>query len=162
MNRRQFFKFGSLAAGAYVLSQCKEPPSSSSSSSGSGQVFTKEQPGQWVGKEAAHVPSLVGGAGNLKVKNAHEMTPQHYITKHELRDETGKVLAEKQIAATELPESTFMIPKPAGVSIFAFATCNQHGIWQQAYAMDTLTNSFTAAPAGTPPAPGTPPTPTTP
>jgi len=88
-------------------------------------------PGAAGGAAATHVPTIQFDATNVTVTTPHAMTVQHYISKHQLRDATGKLIGERSFAPTAPANPTSQYPK-AGLTgvLTAYSYCNLHGIWK--------------------------------
>jgi superoxide reductase len=86
-------------------------------------------PGPAGGGAATHVPTVVADATTITVTTPHAMAPDHFISKHQLRDATGKLLGERSFSPTSSPVSQY--PK-SGVTgmVAAYSFCNLHGIWK--------------------------------
>ncbi|MGE0173210.1 MAG: desulfoferrodoxin family protein [Oligoflexales bacterium] len=147
MDRRHFIRFGSLAAGSFAMWQCadggkrKGRPGSADEEIAR-DYYTKEAPGPWAGKEATHVPALTMAPGKLIVRTDHEMTAEHYISRHQLRSETDQILVDRVLKPEDTPESTFSIEKPPGALLYAYSICSKHGIWRQSYTIDSMEEGF--------------------
>ncbi len=179
MDRRLFLKFGSLAAGTYALAACAETPvndrrqfgpasganvegetpDDSSKNPGAtalaGEVvYTRAAPGPWAGKEAAHLPKLTVVDKRLLLKTEHAMTPEHFISRHQLRDAKGIILYDRILAPDAVPESKFTLPLPAGQTVSAMSLCNLHGMWKEDFPIADLKAGFLVNPVYTQENPG--------
>jgi superoxide reductase len=99
-------------------------------------IYTKEQPGIWKGKEGGHIPSLTpaksGDGLTLKVVTKHPMSETHYIVRHTVVGECGKVLGAKTFSWKDQPESTHEVKLEAGQKldhVFVLSYCNLHDLW---------------------------------
>lgn len=162
MDRRSFLRFGSLAAGTYAFFGCgekkantqpeqtKKPAHNEEDSSKKSaetpereqEFYTSEEPGKWKGKEEAHLPTVSAADGKITLKNNHPMTKDHYITRQQIRDSKGDIIADRQLSASEMPESSFVISMPSGDSLAAISICNLHGTWKVEQKIADLTAGF--------------------
>ena len=99
-------------------------------------IYTKERPGAWKGKEGSHIPSVVAAKSadglTLKLENKHGMTEQHYIVRHTVVGECGKVLGAKTFSWKDQPQSTHEIKLAAGEKlqhVFVLSYCSLHDLW---------------------------------
>src|SRR5688572_26850830 len=76
-------------------------------------VYTAQQPGEWVGKEATHLPKLTFDmtAKTVTVTVGHPMTAEHWITAVYIRNEDDVVIGLKEFLGTDLEATaTFSFP----------------------------------------------------
>jgi superoxide reductase len=99
-------------------------------------IYTKEHPGAWKGKEGSHIPSVAaeksGGKLVVKLENKHGMTEAHYIVRHTVVTESGKVLGAKTFSWKDQPVSTHEIELAAdgkAQHVFVLSYCNLHDLW---------------------------------
>ncbi|MCJ7681329.1 MAG: hypothetical protein MUP70_11425 [Candidatus Aminicenantes bacterium] len=100
-------------------------------------VYTRDDPGAYGGKEDSHVPQVEyvrsNGGIEVTVRVQHEMNPDkpHYIMWIRLFDETGNLLGEKEFQATdEKAEAVFFLDSVPS-QLKAYELCNLHGIWME-------------------------------
>ena len=74
----------------------------------SGMFYTKENPGKWAAKEGRHAPKVNVEGKKVTVETPHYMTEKHYIVRHTLVSEDGKVLGEKTFFMWNLSCISFM------------------------------------------------------
>jgi len=120
-------------------------------------IYTAEKPGKWKGKEATHLAvlksSVVLPSGVVKIvieTPSHVMTAEHYISRHEVRNRQGDLLALnvfKPVTDT-VASSTFDLPQVSG-AVLLRSHCNLHGIWETPLSFDQVANVFTADKPGT-------------
>ena len=80
-----------------------------------GKVYTVEAPGPFAGKERSHVPKVTIEAG---------------VTTIWVEDDQGRVLALRELKATESAPPAFAFKLPNGTKkVRAFEHCNLHGVW---------------------------------
>eukprot|EP00944_MAST-04C_sp_MAST-4C-sp1_P006407 g6407.t1 len=102
-----------------------------------GEVFTKDAPGKWAGKEGGHTPVLTKNSdGSVTVKVNHVMVAadgekdDHWIEYVYARDSAGTIVAiQKFVPTDENPTITFTPAEGAG-TITPFSYCNKHGMWK--------------------------------
>ena len=98
-------------------------------------TYTSEMPGEWAGKEATHLPivMLLAGQGSVEVSTNHEMTEEHFIAAHYIKDQDGRVIAFAEYANDPdvTPRTTFKLPSGT-TKITVFSYCNKHDIWEAA------------------------------
>ena len=99
-------------------------------------IYTKERPGAWKGKEGSHVPGVevvkTADGLTLKLENKHGMAEDHYIVRHTVVGECGKVLGAKTFSWKDQPLSTHEIKLAAGEKldhVFVLSYCNKHDLW---------------------------------
>lgn len=164
MDRRGFLRFGSLAAGAYALYACgeKKAPAPAADKAGSKssehkdedaaaeeekverdrEFYTREAPGKWKGKEDEHLPTVTAADGRLVVKNTHPMSKDHHIARQQIRDSKGNIIADQLLGLKDKPESTFILPMPAGETLSVVSICNMHGTWKSEQKISELQAGF--------------------
>ncbi len=95
-----------------------------------GVVYTAENPGQWAKKVGGHAPNVSVQGKKITITTDHAMTEKHYIVRHTLVSETGKVLGAKTFYPTdEEAVSTFDLPAEHSSKIYATSFCNKHDLW---------------------------------
>jgi superoxide reductase len=98
-------------------------------------IYTKEQPGQWRGKEGSHIPQVeakkAGEIVTLKLENKHPMSEQHYIVRHTVVAECGTVLGAKTFTWKDAPASNYEIKLTDGKlpHLYVLSYCNLHDLW---------------------------------
>ena len=99
-------------------------------------IYTKERPGMWKGKEGSHIPSAevkkADGGVTIKLENKHGMSEAHYIVRHTVVTECGKVLGAKTFTWKDQPVSTHEIKLAADGKcehVFVLSYCNLHDLW---------------------------------
>lgn len=162
MDRRSFLRFGSLAAGSYALFACgggKAKPDAEQSKKNAAEeeepeeeeqeeevedqeFYTRDEPGRWKGKEESHLPKLTAADGRLTIKTEHTMGKGHYITRLQLRNEGGSIIADKVLTEKDKPETTFIISMPSGTKFSAVSICNLHGTWKEDLNVADFTAGF--------------------
>lgn len=127
-NRRDFLKVSLIAAATAGLAG-SVPAFAEAVKLPKGLIYTKDDPGMWAKKVKLHVPDVKVADGKVTIKTFHPMTAEHYIVRHTLVSEKGKVLGDKTFAPTDkVPQSQFEAPAEPGI-YFATSFCNQHDFW---------------------------------
>lgn len=94
-----------------------------------GIVYTKEKPGKWSKKIRSHAPMVSIKDGNITLETVHGMSEEHYIVRHTLVTESGKVIGEKTFYPKDKNAvSTFKLPENPKV-LYATSFCNKHDLW---------------------------------
>lgn len=94
-------------------------------------ILTKSEPGPFADKIVTHLPivSFLEGDGTIDVLTNHEMTPEHWIQAHYVRDQNGKVIAFREYDNSELyARTSFQLPTGT-TQITAYSFCNLHWSW---------------------------------
>jgi superoxide reductase len=126
LRRRDFAKtalFGAAAAALPAAARAAAPGPQDN------LVFTKDDPGHWAGKEAAHVPVATVEGGTLTVKTPHPMSEAHYIVSHSVVLEGGKYLGRAAFTPKDQPMSTHALPPGYKGKVTVASTCNLHDFW---------------------------------
>jgi len=131
--RRNFLKKSILVAagmmaGGYskaFASQKKE----TSTAFPSGIVYTRENPGKWAKKVGSHAPRIKMEGKRVTITTMHPMSEKHYIVRHTLVSEEGKVLGEKTFYPSHKAVSTHELPADHGSRLYATSFCNLHDLW---------------------------------
>jgi superoxide reductase len=99
-------------------------------------LYTKDRPGVWTGKDGSHIPLVEAakteGGLTLKLTNKHGMTEAHYIVRHTVVGECGKVLGAKTFSWKDQPVSTHEIKLEGDAQlphVFVLSYCNLHDLW---------------------------------
>lgn len=98
-----------------------------------GMILTEDEPGIWPGKEATHLPivSFQPGQGVLEVLTNHEMTEEHWIQAHYLRDQRGRIVGFREFSPARdlLARASFRVPEGT-TELTVFSFCNIHSTWR--------------------------------
>lgn len=98
-------------------------------------IYTKENPGPWAGKEAAHLPLIAyektESGLRVTVTVEHEMSPEkpHYIMWIKLLDADGNLLGQTEFVPTDLKAEAVFELSAVPSKLAAEEKCNVHGIW---------------------------------
>ncbi|MFK7827336.1 MAG: desulfoferrodoxin family protein [Oligoflexales bacterium] len=100
------------------------------------RIYTQDDPGQWAGKEAGHIPTITRVGLDVTITTNHAIGAEHYIAKHTLADEAGQTLTEFEFDPANAADSaisthTLLNPLPASGLLKVYALCNLHGLWQR-------------------------------
>jgi superoxide reductase len=130
LDRRDFLKTAAVAASAAAAGSAVSGFAAEASPSLAGVVYyTKEQPGQWKGKEGSHAPEVKVEGGKAAVVTPHPMTAEHFIVRHSVVLADGTAVGGKTFTATDKPESAFDLPKDCKGKAYAASFCNKHDLW---------------------------------
>jgi superoxide reductase len=129
MNRRTFLTGAAAAAafatigkaGAAEQATCGLPPKN--------MFYTKENPGRFEKKAAAHVPQLEIAGSKVKLTTPHPMTDEHFIVRHGLLLADGTVVGNKTFTSKDQPVSEYELPAGYKGKVFGTSFCNQHDFW---------------------------------
>ena len=97
-------------------------------------VYTAAKPGVWKGKEGGHLPKVEckkkGDTLTLTVKTDHGMGEDHYIVRHTVVSDCGKVLGAKTFSPGDEPVSSFDIKLTGDCKhVFVTSYCSLHDLW---------------------------------
>ncbi|OAD21094.1 Desulfoferrodoxin, ferrous iron-binding region domain protein, partial [Candidatus Thiomargarita nelsonii] len=93
-------------------------------------VYTAENPGQWAKKVGGHLPKVSIEGNKITITTDHGMSEKHYIVRHTLVSEDGKVLGAKTFSPSdEEAVSTFDLPEGPISKLYATSFCNKHDLW---------------------------------
>ena len=113
-------------------------------------IYTAEQAGRFIGKEAGHLPSFAVANGLATITTEHEMVPGHYISTQQVVNEAGEIIYEKKYTAND-PAANVSIPVAdiqarieanAATTFSVRSYCNKHKNWETVYAIADI--DFTA------------------
>ena len=93
--------------------------------------YTEDAPGRWSQKVEGHLPRFEREGVLVEVTTGHEMNPfEHYIVKHQLFDETFRLIAEKMFnpLTERAPVSRHNVTGHSN-RIYALSVCNKHDAW---------------------------------
>ncbi len=129
-DRRNFIKTGLTVASGIVLGQTTTTFAASGSCP-TGIVYSADNPGQWAKKVSGHTPKVSVQGNTITINTPHVMSERHYIVRHTLVSEEGKVLGSKTFyPSDEEAISTFELPiKQQGSKLYATSFCNKHDLW---------------------------------
>ena len=114
----------------------KEKPAQPAEEMEAEPVYTKDDPGPWAGKEAAHVPQIAYEKTEsglmVTVTVNHEMNPEkpHYIMYIKLMDGDGNVLGEKDFVPEDPKAEAVFELSTVPSKLVAEERCNVHGLWK--------------------------------
>ena len=97
-------------------------------------IYTKERAGVWKGKEGGHVPEVAakknGNKFSLNVTTNHGMSEEHYIVRHSVVTDCGKVVGAKTFHWEDDPESEYEFELEGKCKhLFVMSYCNLHDLW---------------------------------
>ena len=127
--RRNFLK-GSLAILAGITISPLAKAFASTGNFPSGIIYTSQNPGRWAGKVGGHAPRVTAEGNKIAILNKHPMTEKHFIVRHTLVAENGKVLGDKTFFPSDSTAfSTYYVTVKKGATMFATSFCNKHDFW---------------------------------
>ncbi|MBW1982397.1 MAG: desulfoferrodoxin [Deltaproteobacteria bacterium] len=126
--RRDFIKTSLVMAGGMVLSSTAKVGASGSEFP-KGVIYTKDNPGQWSKKAATHAPQVKVEGKKVTISTPHPMSEKHYIVRHTLVTDDGKVLGAKTFYPVDQPVSTYEVNVDKGSRLYATSFCNLHDFW---------------------------------
>jgi superoxide reductase len=127
--RRDFVKTTIAVAAGFVASK-STGVSAGTKSKFLGIIYTAENPGKWDKKVNSHEPKVNVEGKQVTIKTLHGMSDEHFIVRHTLVCEHGKVLGEKTFYPTDKKAvSTFTLPEKHAKKLFATSFCNKHDLW---------------------------------
>ena len=128
-SRRSFLKTSLLVAAGTAIG------SSPAAFAGSisrvpGIIYSSKDPGKWTSKVEGHEPKIDIKGKTITITTNHVMTEGHYIVRHTLVSENGKVLGEKTFYPTDKEAvSAFTLPSSHSSRLYATSFCNLHDLW---------------------------------
>ncbi len=126
-DRRNFIKTALTVASGVALGQTST--AFAASSWPTGVIYTAENPGQWAKKIGGHAPIVSVQGKKITIATEHIMTEKHYIVRHTIVSEDGKILGAKTFYPTDEPVSTFDLPAEHSSKLYATSFCNKHDLW---------------------------------
>lgn len=128
-DRRNFIKTTLTVASGMALGQASTVFAAAGSCP-AGIVYTAEIPGQWSKKVKGHVPQVSIDGKKVTITTDHAMSDEHYIVRHTLVSEDGKVLGAKTFSPSEEDAvSTYELPEGQVSKLYATSFCNKHDLW---------------------------------
>ncbi len=130
MSRRNFIKLSLLGVTGAIIAPTDVLASMTSSMAG-GVYYTREAPGRWHKKVAAHLPIIEVSGRSVQTITPHEMKGyEHYIVKHVLLDHEFKFIAENMFdpMKDQAAVSAFNLGGYRG-RIHVLSLCNKHDNW---------------------------------
>lgn len=113
------------------------------------QIYSSQDPGNWKGKEASHVPQAVVGTDGIQIRVEHGMSSDHFIPWIGVIDNEGQVIYARSISADDSAATLQIPPTMPAASASPYvpvAYCNRHGLWvgepfESAEAADSADNN---------------------
>ncbi len=128
-NRRNFLKTSLVVSAGVFASANATPTFANTTSFPKGIIYTDENPGKWEGKSGGHLPIVTVDGNQVTIKTKHGMSEKHYIVRHTIVSEDGKVLGEKTFYPSDKKASSvFKIDGKHSV-LYATSFCNKHDLW---------------------------------
>ena len=96
----------------------------------SGLIYTIQNPGRWSKNAKENAPIITLEGKKVNIYTPHPMTVKHYIVRHTLVTEDGKVMGEKTFYPDELSaSSTYELTEEPKSTLYATSFCNLHDLW---------------------------------
>lgn len=97
-------------------------------------IHSEAHQGVWKGKAGSHVPKVdIKKSGNkfsLAVETKHPMSEKHYIVRHTIVTDCGKVLGAKTFSWEDKPVSECEFELDGKCKqLFVMSYCNLHDLW---------------------------------
>ena len=128
-DRREFLKTSVIVTAGVFAATNTTSAFTDTTSFPKGIVYTNENPGKWQGKAGGHLPIVTVKGNQVTVKTKHGMSKKHYIVRHTIVSEDGKVLGEKTFYPFDKDAiSVFKIDGKHSV-LYATSFCNKHDLW---------------------------------
>lgn len=129
MKKRTFIKSSLLTLAGAFLANIKVKAMLKHVSSAPGIIYSESQQGKWEGKSGSHAPKVKVEGNTVSLITEHGMSDKHYIVRHTLVTERGKVIGEKTFyPSDEKAVSTFTVEGLKG-NLVATSFCNKHDLW---------------------------------
>jgi len=129
--RRNFIKTTLTVASGMALGQASTVfATGTAGSCPASIVYTAENPGQWSKKVKGHAPQVSIEGKKVTITTNHGMSEEHYIVRHTLVTDDGKVLGAKTFSPSEENAvSTYELPEGLVSKLHATSFCNKHDLW---------------------------------
>ncbi len=125
MDKREFLKLMLLSPALALY-----PSFSQAGCYPSGIVYTKQDPGKWKNKIRSHIPKIRIENRRVTIITHHPMSKSHYIVRHTLVLQDGRVVGERTFQPSESEaRSDFYLPEGYKGRIYATSFCNLHDLW---------------------------------
>ncbi|NOX86035.1 MAG: hypothetical protein GXO86_08745 [Chlorobi bacterium] len=130
-NRRTFIKTTVLVASGLAVSGAALAKGKGKSPTFPGIIYTRNDQGIWEGKAGSHAPEVTIKDRKVTVYTNHTMTEEHYIVRHTVVTEKGKVLGSKTFYPDKDKKaiSEYKIPDNISGRLYATSFCNKHDFW---------------------------------
>jgi len=97
-------------------------------------IYTECRQGAWKGKAGSHLPQVEakksGDKLKLDIETQHGMSEEHYIVRHTVVSECGKVLGAKTFSWKDDPESSYELELTGKCQhVFVTSYCSLHDLW---------------------------------
>ena len=124
-SRRRFLKTTLAVTAGLVLEGSKVIAGSGPFPTG--VVYTEEDPGMWSEKVKSHAPQVTISGGQITIETKHGMSKDHYIVRHTLVTNDGKVVGFKVFTPEDKPVSSYEVSGKG--QYYATSFCNLHDFW---------------------------------
>ena len=126
-NRRDFLKTSLVISAGVVTANA--PSLAAVGGYPNGIIYTKDNPGKWAKKINSHLPVVSIKGDTVTIETKHGMSGNHYIVRHTVVSDTGKVLGEKTFYPTDKKAISVFIVKGKHTKLYATSFCNKHDLW---------------------------------
>ena len=97
-------------------------------------IYSKAHPGVWKGKGGSHIPQVSvkksGSKFSLNVETKHGMSEKHYIVRHTVVADCGKVVGANTFHWDDKPVSEYEFELEGKCKqLFVMSYCNMHDLW---------------------------------
>ncbi|WP_085315664.1 desulfoferrodoxin family protein [Derxia lacustris] len=129
MDRRNFFVNSAAAGIATALVSHGAQAADGSPLPPKNLVLTDENPGDFAGRRATHLPRIEVAGSKVKVVTRHGHSAEHFIVRHTLLLADGSLLGAKTFTGDVEPASEYDLPAGYKGKIYATSFCNLHDLW---------------------------------
>ncbi len=104
-------------------------------------IYSDAHQGVWKGKSGSHIPRVSvkksGGKLSLNVETKHGMSETHYIVRHTVVTDCGKVVGANTFHWDDKPVSEYEFELDGKCKqLFVMSYCNKHDLWVAQTALD--------------------------
>ncbi len=97
-------------------------------------IYSEAHQGVWKGKGGSHIPTVAakksGNKFSLTVETKHGMSESHYIVRHSVVTDCGKVVGAKTFHWKDEPTSEYEFELDGKCKqFFVMSYCNLHDLW---------------------------------
>ena len=97
-------------------------------------LYSEAHQGVWKGKAGSHVPKVEltknGDKYSMAVQTKHSMSERHYIVRHTVVTDCGKVIGAKTFHWDDEPTSEYEFELDGNCKqFFVMSYCNLHDLW---------------------------------
>ena len=102
------------------------------------EIYSGVKPGPWSEKIAGHMPAIsLDENESIVITTDHGMSPEHLISAHEIRTESGAIIYKGILSADDEANTIVQAMLPAqGDFLHVRSECNLHGTWELVVPID--------------------------